>query len=57
MRYDIGKREAPEMSSLGKGKNASDCCSHRPQKTCMAPHFDAFPFTWRTYQRRRISVS
>ena len=42
--------------SLAKAQNVSNCCSRRPRKTCTNHSFRCFSCSWRTHQRRRISV-
>ena len=48
MRYDISKATAPAMPNLGKG---TECIKLR------TPGSDVFPRSWRTHERRGISVS
>ena len=45
------------MPNLRKGTECIKNSSIRPQKSCRNPHFEAFSVSWRTYQRRRNSVS
>ena len=56
MKYNIGKSKVPEISGIGKGQNASNSCSFRPQKACLNLVFDAFPYSWCTGGRCGISA-
>ena len=57
MIYDITNPIPPRCQTSVKAQNASNYCSHRLKRHARTPRSDAFPYTWRTHQRRGISVS
>ena len=54
--YDISKASCLRHQRSKKGQNVLKSCSFRPQKTCITPRFDVFPYTLCTYQSFFISV-
>ena len=58
MRYNISKATAPAMPNLGKSTECIKLLLSQASKDMHEPpRSDAFPLTWRAFQRRRISVS